>query len=57
MSWITWACLGVIVLGFMLFVYGANTYNAVVGWTGVFLGIAGILAFLIRYIYSQFTKK
>jgi membrane-bound ClpP family serine protease len=57
MSCITWACLGVIVLGFMLFVYGANTYNAVVGWTGVFIGIAGILAFLIRYIYSQFTKK
>ena len=57
MSWITWACLGVIVLGALLFVYGANIYNAVVGWAGVFLGAAGILAFLIRYIYSQFIKK
>ena len=57
MSWINWACLGIIVLGVVLFLYGANYYEATVGWSGVFLFIAGILAFLVRYIYSELTKK
>jgi hypothetical protein len=37
--------------------YGANFYNAVVGWAGVFLFIGGILAFLILYIYRELTKS
>lgn len=57
MSRISWACLGIIVLGIILFVCGANIYNAVVGWAGILLGVAGILVFLIRYIYSELTKK
>ena len=57
MSWINWACLGIIVLGVVLFLYGANYYEATVGWSGMFLFIAGILAFLIRYIYNELTKK
>jgi len=57
MSWINWVCLGIIVLGVVLFLYGANYYEATVGWSGVFLFIAGILAFLTRYIYSELTKK
>ena len=57
MSWINWVCLGIIVLGALLFLYGANYYEATVGWSGVFLFIAGILAFLVRYIYSELTKK
>jgi membrane-bound ClpP family serine protease len=57
MSWINWLCVGIIILGFMLFLYGANYYDAVVGWAGVFLFIAGILTFLIRYIYGELTKK
>lgn len=57
MSWINWACLGIVILGIILFLYGANYYDAVVGWTGVFLFIAGILVFLIRYIYGELTKK
>jgi membrane-bound ClpP family serine protease len=57
MSWINWLCVGIIILGFMLFLYGANYYDAAVGWTGVFLFIAGILTFLIRYIYGELTKK
>jgi len=57
MSWINWACLGTIIVGVILFLYGANYYDATVGWTGVFLGIAGILVFLLYYIYSELTKK
>ena len=57
MSWINWACLGIVILGIILFLYGANYYDAAVGWAGVFLFIAGILAFLIHYIYGELTKK
>ena len=52
-----WMCSGIIVLGIVLFLYGANYYDAVVGWAGVCLIVIGILAFLIRYIYGELTKK
>ena len=57
MSWINWACLGIILLGVVLFLYGANYYEANVGWSGVLLFIGGTLAFLIRYIYVELTKN
>jgi hypothetical protein len=57
MSWTDWACLGIVVLGFMLFLYGANVFNAVIGWVGVYLFFGGIIAFLVLYIYGELTKK
>jgi len=57
MSWTDWAFLGVFIVGFMLFLYGANVYNAVVGYTGVYLFIGSIAAYLILYIYKEITKK
>lgn len=57
MSRTNWICLGIVILGFVLFLYGANFYDAVVGWLGVFLFFGGILAFLILYIYGELTKK
>jgi len=57
MSWINWVCLGIIVLGVTLFLYGANYFDATIGWAGVALFIIGILVFLIRYIYGELTKK
>jgi drug/metabolite transporter (DMT)-like permease len=57
MSWTDWACLGIIVLGVVLFLYGANYYDDTIGWAGVCLVIIGILAFLILYIYGELTKK
>ena len=57
MSLIDWACLGVFILGFLLFLYGANTYNAIVGYAGVYLFIGAIAAYLIIYIYREMTKK
>lgn len=57
MSRINWVCVGIILLSIILFLYGANYYNAVVGWAGVFLFIAGIMAFLILYIYRELTQK
>ncbi len=57
MSWIDWACLGIFILGLLLFIYGANIYNAIVGYTGVFLFIGAIVAYLIMYIYKGLNKK
>jgi divalent metal cation (Fe/Co/Zn/Cd) transporter len=52
-----WLCLGIVILGIVLFLYGANFYDAVIGWIGVALFFGGALAFLILYIYSELTKK
>ncbi|MGD0204280.1 MAG: hypothetical protein ABSC20_10295 [Candidatus Bathyarchaeia archaeon] len=57
MSWINWACLGIFILGFLLFLYGANIYNAIVGYTGVYLFIGAIAAYVIIYLYKELTKK
>ena len=57
MSWTDWACLGIFLLGFALFVVGANIYNAFVGYTGLYLAIGAIMAYLVIYIYHEFTKK
>jgi hypothetical protein len=57
MSRIDWACLVAVILGFVLFLYGANVYNAIVGWVGVYFFFGGILVFLVRYIYGELTKK
>jgi len=57
MSRIDWACLIAVILGFVLFLYGANAYNAIVGWLGVYFFFGGILVFLVRYIYGELTKK
>jgi hypothetical protein len=57
MSWTDWTCLGVFILGFLLFLYGANIYNAIIGYTGVYLFIGAIAAYLIIYIYKELSKK
>jgi len=46
-----------VILGFVLFLYGANFYDIVIGWVGVYLIIGGILVFLLFYIYNELTKK
>ncbi len=51
------ACLSAVILGFLLFVYGANIFNVVVGWVGVYFFFGGILLFLVLYIYGELTKK
>lgn len=57
MSKIDWACLGFFILGFLLFLYGSNTYNAIIGYTGIYLFIGSIIAYLIIYVYKELTKK
>jgi ABC-type branched-subunit amino acid transport system permease subunit len=57
MSWTDWACLGVFILGFLLFILGANIYNAIVGYTGLYLFVGAIVTYLAIYIYKELTKK
>ena len=57
MSWTDWTLLGLFILGFLLFLYGANIYNAVVGYSGVYLFIGSIVAYLVIYVYKEITKK
>ena len=57
MSYTDWVLLGLFVAGFLLFLYGANTYNAIIGYSGIYLFIGSIAAYLALYIYKEITKK
>ena len=57
MSWTDWACLGVFIVGFLLFLYGANLYNAIVGYTGLYMWIGAIIIYLLTYVYKELTEK
>jgi len=47
----------IIIAGVILFLYGANYYDAVVGWTGVGLFVGGLLSYVVLKAYEFFTKK
>jgi hypothetical protein len=57
MSWTDWTLLGLFILGFSLFLYGAKTYNAVVGYSGFYIFIGSIAGYLIIYICKELSKK
>jgi hypothetical protein len=52
-----WICVAIIILGIILFLVGANIYNAPVGWVGVFLLVGGILALILMYVYNVLKKE
>jgi hypothetical protein len=43
-------------LGVFLFLYGANYYNNVVGWTGVALFFGGAFTWFFFYFYYELIK-
>jgi hypothetical protein len=45
------ACLLVVVLGVVLFLYGANFYIGVAGWAGVYLFVGGIVAYVLLRVF------
>ena len=57
MSWTDWACLGAFIIGFLLFLYAANVYNALIGYIGLYTWFAAIVAYLVIYIYKELAKK
>jgi predicted MFS family arabinose efflux permease len=56
MSQEDWICVVAIILGVFLFLYGANYYNSIVGWLGVFLFVGGISALVVLYVYHTLAK-
>lgn len=56
MSRTDWACLVIVLLGFTLFLYGANVFDAFIGWIGVYFFFGGVIIFLILYIYGELKK-
>ena len=57
MSRIDWILMALIFLGIIMFLYGANYYNEIIGWTGVFLFVGGTVAFVFLYLYNWITKR
>ena len=56
-SWVNWLCIALVIVGSVLFLVGANTYNAIVGWVGVYMFIGGILIYLVFYVYTELKKR
>jgi drug/metabolite transporter (DMT)-like permease len=57
MSWKDWVLVLLIILGIVLFLYGANYYDQTVGWAGVFLFVGAIVALVLLYVYGALNKK
>jgi hypothetical protein len=57
MPWKVLLCLLVVVIGFVLFLYGANYYDATVGWTGVGLFVGGIVLYVVLKLLESKQKK
>ncbi|MGA3191273.1 MAG: hypothetical protein ABSD73_02020 [Candidatus Bathyarchaeia archaeon] len=46
-----------VILGVVLFLYGANYYGVTVGWTGIGLLVAGFFGYLALKVYEASAKK
>ena len=57
MEWEELGCVLAVIMGIILFLYGANYYNAVVGWSGVGLFVGGILAYVLLRIFLAQRKS
>jgi|WetSurMetagenome_2_1015567.scaffolds.fasta_scaffold795894_2 hypothetical protein len=57
MKKIDWVLLAIFIAGFVLFLVGANTWNAATGYGGIYMCIGSIAAYIIIYIYHELTKK
>jgi hypothetical protein len=57
MSRADWVFFGLLVLGIILFLIGANYWNDVVGWLGVFLFVGSIVAWIVLYVYNWLKKR
>ena len=52
-----WIFLSLFIIGFLMFLYGANAYNPVVGYSGVYVFIGAIAAYLLAIIYREAKRK
>ncbi len=57
MSWKDLICLCTVIVGLVLFLYGANYFDALIGWTGVYVVIAGFFVEIVLTILESLKKK
>jgi multisubunit Na+/H+ antiporter MnhB subunit len=57
MSWTDWTLLIIFIVGFLLILVGANVYNSIVGFSGVFLFLGSIIAYAVIYAYKEIAKR
>jgi membrane-bound ClpP family serine protease len=57
MSWRDLVCLLLVIIGAILFLYGANYYDATTGWTGVGLFVSGIVLYVVLQAFEIGRKK
>lgn len=57
MPWKGLVCLLIVVLGFILFLYGANYYDVTIGWTGVGLFVGGIVLYVVLKLLESKQKE
>jgi hypothetical protein len=51
------ACLCVVIVGIVLFLYGSNYYDEITGWSGVYLVVAGFFAEIVLKVYESLRKR
>jgi hypothetical protein len=51
------ACLLAAIIGLILFLFGSNAYNAALGWSGLFLLVAGIIAEIVLDLRGVSRKE
>ncbi len=56
MSRTDWLCVFLIIVGVILILVGANYWNAVVGWLGVFLFVGAALVLVLLYVYHSLSR-
>jgi hypothetical protein len=56
MTGLKWFLVLVAIVGILLFLYGANYYDPVVGWVGVSLLAASIVGLLVLYVHGELAK-
>ena len=57
MSALKWFLFLTAIIGILLFLYGANYYDSIVGWVGVALVAASLVGLLVLYVYDELTKR
>jgi hypothetical protein len=57
---VLWKSLGLLlaaILGIILFLYGSNYYNAVLGWAGVYLFVGVVMAYLAERVLEGLIRR
>lgn len=57
MSWEDLMSLLIVIVGAILFLYGANYYNTSVGYAGMILFVGGIVVYAVLKAYESIIKK